>query len=72
MRELTRVECETIISTIEANFNEKIYVYVPNTQYEQPLVMYVSKGLGETKHYLSNSIKKTLKPGMHCYNGDTP
>ena len=69
MGNLTKKQVSLIIDGRVADYSELIWVYIPST-FEQPVVMYKSIIRQEqTKHYLGHDIKKTLKAGMHKYEG---
>ena len=68
IKTLNKVQVSEFIGFREADFSNTIWIYVPSTAHEQPIIMYTSTINGEqTKHFLCTEIKAKLSAGMHTY-----
>lgn len=70
MNKLTILDCKELLGDYDYSFDRPVYLYVPSTKFEQPIIMYHFKKYRNTKHYLSNEVKLKFEPGMHIYEPD--
>ena len=68
MKRLTKRDFELILGAGDYDYSKPIYLYVPSTSFEQPIIMYTSKKHKSTMHYLSNELKESFIAGMYSYN----
>lgn len=65
---LTKEELEVLISDKVADFTKGVYLQIPSSKHEQPIIIYESLKYGHTRHFLGNELKDSMEAGMHQYS----